>query len=147
MDHSGDNNLPNGKPLHENHSDTDHVNKQNVARDYNSIHKDTTIERQRTLTQTSDHTVIHVKEKKSNFKEISQCPDLFTKETLYAKLPITKWLPKYDVSCAVSDAIAGITVGLTVIPQGIAYAGVAELPPQVIIILIIFISKPGTPNF
>jgi hypothetical protein len=138
MDHSGDNNLPNGKQLHENHTDTDPGNKQNAARDYNSIHKDTTKERQRRLTQTSDRTVIHVKEKKSNFKQITQCPDLFTKETLHAKVPITKWLPKYDVSCLVSDAIAGITVGLTVIPQGIAYAGVAELPPQVNILLIFF---------
>ena len=29
------------------------------------------------------------------------------------------------------DVIAGLTVGLTVIPQGLAYAQVAELPPQV----------------
>ena len=29
------------------------------------------------------------------------------------------------------DIIAGLTVGLTVIPQGLAYAIVAELPPQV----------------
>jgi len=32
---------------------------------------------------------------------------------------------------AVSDFIAGITVGLTAIPQGIAYALVAHLPAQV----------------
>lgn len=30
-----------------------------------------------------------------------------------------------------SDLIAGLTVGLTVIPQGLAYAVVAGLPPQV----------------
>jgi Sulfate permease family len=29
------------------------------------------------------------------------------------------------------DLIAGITVGLTVIPQSLAYAKIAELPPQV----------------
>lgn len=29
------------------------------------------------------------------------------------------------------DLIAGLTVGLTVIPQGLAYAQIAELPPQV----------------
>ena len=29
------------------------------------------------------------------------------------------------------DLIAGLTVGLTVIPQGLAYAVIAELPPQV----------------
>ena len=46
------------------------------------------------------------------------------------KIPITKWLPAYNLDNAVSDAIAGITVGLTVIPQGIAYAIVANLPPQ-----------------
>ena len=28
------------------------------------------------------------------------------------------------------DAIAGLTVAMTVIPQGLAYAGVAGLPPQ-----------------
>jgi len=46
------------------------------------------------------------------------------------KLPITSWLPNYNLDFAVSDVIAGVTVGLTVIPQGIAYALVANLPPQ-----------------
>lgn len=55
----------------------------------------------------------------------------FTKKQLNRKLPITDWLPKYNVEYFVSDLIAGVTVGLTIIPQGIAYALVAELPPQV----------------
>ena len=55
----------------------------------------------------------------------------FTKKQLNRKLPITEWAPKYNVECFVSDLIAGITVALTVIPQGIAYALIAELPPQV----------------
>ncbi len=50
---------------------------------------------------------------------------------LYKKVPILEWLPKYDLEKGVADLIAGITVGLTVIPQGIAYALVAKLPPQV----------------
>lgn len=29
------------------------------------------------------------------------------------------------------DLIAGVTVGLTLIPQAIAYAGIAQLGPQV----------------
>ena len=29
------------------------------------------------------------------------------------------------------DIIAGVTVGLTLIPQSIAYAGIAQLAPQV----------------
>merc|ERR1719357_1377132 len=52
------------------------------------------------------------------------------KKSLKAKLPILSWLPQYNLDSAVSDLIAGVTVGLTVIPQGIAYAIVAGLPPQ-----------------
>ena len=54
-----------------------------------------------------------------------------SRKQLYKKLPILTWLPKYDLQTGVSDLIAGVTVGLTVIPQGIAYALVAKLPPQV----------------
>jgi len=54
----------------------------------------------------------------------------FSKKQLFKKVPILEWLPKYDVQTGVSDLIAGITVGLTVIPQGIAYALIAKLPPQ-----------------
>ena len=60
--------------------------------------------------------------------------NVFSKKQLYKKVPILDWLPKYDVQTGVSDLIAGITVGLTVIPQGIAYALIAKLPPQVIIV-------------
>jgi len=52
------------------------------------------------------------------------------KKHLNRKFPITDWLPQYNLSFAISDLIAGLTVGLTVIPQGIAYAIVAGLPPQ-----------------
>ena len=57
----------------------------------------------------------------------------FTKKLLYKRLPILSWLPKYNVDDAVGDLVAGITVGLTVIPQGLAYANLAGLPPQVCI--------------
>ena len=74
------------------------------------------------------------------------------KKHLSRKLPVTDWLPNYNLNFAISDLIAGLTVGLTVIPQvsrpmrardrvtwppyspligqGIAYAIVAGLPPQ-----------------
>lgn len=45
-------------------------------------------------------------------------------------LPIITWLPKYNVQFAIRDLIAGLTVGLTVIPQGLAYANLANLPAQ-----------------
>ena len=46
--------------------------------------------------------------------------------------PILSWLPKYNADVAIADAISGITIGLTLIPQSIAYANLAELEPQVI---------------
>ncbi|XP_042867178.1 sodium-independent sulfate anion transporter-like [Penaeus japonicus] len=54
----------------------------------------------------------------------------FTKKTLNARLPITQWLPKYNLEMLEGDVLAGFTVGLTVIPQGIAYALVAGLDPN-----------------
>lgn len=47
------------------------------------------------------------------------------------KLPIISWLPQYNLNCLKSDVIAGLTVGLTVIPQGMAYAALAGLDLQV----------------
>ncbi|CAG9785900.1 unnamed protein product [Diatraea saccharalis] len=49
---------------------------------------------------------------------------------LLRRVPILAWLPQYSLRSGLADIIAGITVGLTVIPQAIAYAGVAGLPPQ-----------------
>lgn len=54
-----------------------------------------------------------------------------TKKILYKRIPILSWLPTYNIHYGVSDLVAGITVGLTVIPQGIAYSSVAGLPPQI----------------
>ncbi|XP_035694740.1 sodium-independent sulfate anion transporter-like isoform X2 [Branchiostoma floridae] len=49
---------------------------------------------------------------------------------LKKRLPIVAWLPRYNLEKFQGDLIAGLTVGLTVIPQGLAYAAVAELPLQ-----------------
>ena len=45
------------------------------------------------------------------------------------RIPILKWGPAYDWDMFKKDLSAGITVGVVVIPQGIAYAMLAELPP------------------
>lgn len=45
-------------------------------------------------------------------------------------MPIFKWAPNYKGTYLINDFVAGLTVGLTAIPQGIAYAIVAGLPPQ-----------------
>ncbi|KPJ00123.1 Sodium-independent sulfate anion transporter [Papilio xuthus] len=51
-------------------------------------------------------------------------------KTVKKRLPIIQWLPKYNGTLLIQDIIAGITVGLTAIPQGIAYAVVAGLSPE-----------------
>ncbi|KAI8061672.1 sulfate transporter family-domain-containing protein [Gongronella butleri] len=44
--------------------------------------------------------------------------------------PIVKWLPFYNRQWAYSDILCGLTVGIVVIPQSMAYAKMAQLPPQ-----------------
>lgn len=53
------------------------------------------------------------------------------KKFIKRRVPISSWLPNYSSDKFFSDAIAGITVGLTVMPQGLAYATLAGLEPQV----------------
>ncbi len=45
-------------------------------------------------------------------------------------VPILSWLPKYDRSWLRFDVIAGLTLWGLVVPEGMAYAGIAGLPPQ-----------------
>ena len=52
------------------------------------------------------------------------------KNAVLTVLPILSWLPKYRKSYIVGDLLSGITVCLTVIPQSIAFALLAGLPPQ-----------------
>ncbi|KAJ3324359.1 hypothetical protein HDU76_013439 [Blyttiomyces sp. JEL0837] len=54
-----------------------------------------------------------------------------TKSYFKELFPIADWLPRYNVQWLVGDLIAGITVGMVVIPQAIAYATkLANLPAQ-----------------
>jgi high affinity sulfate transporter 1 len=45
-------------------------------------------------------------------------------------VPILTWLPKYDRSFLRFDVIAGATVWGLLVPESIAYAGLAGLPPE-----------------
>lgn len=45
--------------------------------------------------------------------------------------PIVTWGKNYKCDTAIGDLIAGITVGLTLIPQSLAYASLAGLDPEV----------------
>lgn len=52
------------------------------------------------------------------------------KKFVYQYVSIINWLPKYTKFNAVSDIVAGFTVGLTLMPQSIAYASLAGLSAQ-----------------
>ncbi|BET02586.1 sodium-independent sulfate anion [Nesidiocoris tenuis] len=52
------------------------------------------------------------------------------KKTLQRRVPITRWICDYNREDAIGDLIAGVTIALTQIPQGIAYAALADLDPQ-----------------
>ena len=45
-------------------------------------------------------------------------------------LPILNWLPKYERTWLRGDMIAGLTVLALLIPEGMAYAEIAGMPPQ-----------------
>jgi high affinity sulfate transporter 1 len=45
-------------------------------------------------------------------------------------IPILSWLPRYDRAWLAVDVIAGLTLWGLVVPEAMAYAGIAGLPPQ-----------------
>jgi SulP family sulfate permease len=47
-------------------------------------------------------------------------------------IPILSWLPRYDRSWLRTDIIAGITVVALLVPEGMAYAELAGMPPETI---------------
>lgn len=49
---------------------------------------------------------------------------------LLQKAPIIQWLPKYNLRWFFNDTLAGITVGVLLIPQSLAYAKIATIPGQ-----------------
>ncbi|SPN97577.1 probable sulfate permease SutB [Cephalotrichum gorgonifer] len=44
--------------------------------------------------------------------------------------PFANWITHYNLTWLVGDAVAGITIGAIVVPQGMAYALLANLEPQ-----------------
>ncbi|XP_063917419.1 sodium-independent sulfate anion transporter [Zophobas morio] len=64
-------------------------------------------------------------------KPIEKPKNKFSLKTqLFRRIRILQWLPKYTKSDIVADFIAGLTVGLTMMPQSIAYANLAGLAAQ-----------------
>jgi high affinity sulfate transporter 1 len=53
-----------------------------------------------------------------------------TLETRWHFLPIAGWLPHYEPAWLRFDLVAGVTLAAYAVPQSLAYAGLAGLPPQ-----------------
>ena len=61
-----------------------------------------------------------------NYKPSRSC----SKNYLLDRLPIIKWMRSYNFKeNIVPDTISGLTIGLIHLPQGLAYAQMADLPP------------------
>ncbi|KAJ3575411.1 hypothetical protein NP233_g1111 [Leucocoprinus birnbaumii] len=52
------------------------------------------------------------------------------KAYILSLFPILTWIHRYNLGWLSGDLIAGLTVGIVVVPQGMSYAQVATLPPQ-----------------
>jgi high affinity sulfate transporter 1 len=74
---------------------------------------------------------------KKNLPAKSSQPDttnkkrLLNKKSLNKYVPITDWLPLYKRNFIIPDLIAAITIIFITIPQAIAYADMAGVPPEV----------------
>jgi sodium-independent sulfate anion transporter 11 len=54
----------------------------------------------------------------------------YIQEYIISLFPIASWIHRYNVAWLIRDLIAGITVGVVVVPQSMGYAKIAQLPPQ-----------------
>ncbi len=53
-----------------------------------------------------------------------------TLDYIVEKVPVAQWLPHYHPKWIIQDVIAGITIGVMFIPQGLAYAKIATIPVE-----------------
>ncbi len=61
-----------------------------------------------------------------------QIRKICTTKQLKRRLPFLQWIPRCTFQSIFYDLLAGFTVALTAIPQGIAYGAVAGLPLEVV---------------
>jgi len=52
------------------------------------------------------------------------------KHYLVSLFPFHRWILRYNLQWLAGDMVAGITIGAVVVPQSMAYAELAELPPE-----------------
>jgi MFS superfamily sulfate permease-like transporter len=69
--------------------------------------------------------VSYTKEAKSFGKKIPP----YMKHYFLNLVPFIYWIHRYNLTWLVSDIIAGVTVGIVAVPQGMGYAKIANLAP------------------
>ncbi|XP_066903372.1 sodium-independent sulfate anion transporter [Halyomorpha halys] len=75
---------------------------------------------------------VSVKEKVDSFYPWAErkFKSICTVKNITRRLPFLQWMKTYNSEDAIGDLVAGVTVGLTVIPQSLAYANIAGLPAE-----------------
>lgn len=53
-----------------------------------------------------------------------------TGDYIVEKAPVIQWAPRYQPRWLLYDTLAGITIGVLLIPQALAYAKIATIPVQ-----------------
>ncbi|OZJ04457.1 hypothetical protein BZG36_02789 [Bifiguratus adelaidae] len=77
-----------------------------------------------------DHVSVSQPPFKQRVKEWLDISPTRTMGAVVSVFPIVTWLPKYNMGWFLGDLISGITIGTIVVPQSMAYAKIATLPPQ-----------------
>ncbi|XP_068163578.1 prestin isoform X2 [Antennarius striatus] len=78
--------------------------------------------------------LLHRKEKSSSLRQrLAQhfrCSSARARAAVFSFLPILTWLPSYPVKqYLLSDVVSGLSTGVVQLPQGLAYAMLAAVPP------------------
>lgn len=53
----------------------------------------------------------------------------YLKRYFLGLIPFIHWITRYNLTWFISDMIAGVTVGIVAVPQGMGYAKIANLEP------------------
>lgn len=75
-------------------------------------------------------TCMEAKDAVARIKRRRYLSQLLSLKTLKRCFPCLKWIPKYNLSCLKGDFISGLTTGLSMLPQGLAYGQIVELRPE-----------------